>query len=376
MPVLDNATSERAEPVQRFARLRSMAGPASVAVLLLLGLWTVRSFLPALVWAAILGIALWPLYRRIERSWPPRHRSVLLPAIFTGLIALAVVLPLVLAVWQGAREAHDLLQWAREIEKSGVPAPEWLGALPFGAEQAAKWWRENLSEPGDPSELLRQLNRGSLLMLTRGLGLQVVHRIVLFAFTLFALFFIFRDGRALRVQMLAASHRLFGPRGERVARHMAASVHGTVNGLVLVGLGEGLLLGIAYIAAGVPHPVLLGTLTAIAAMIPLGAPLMFAIGALLLLGQGAAVAAGAIVVFGLVVVGIADHVVRPLLIGGATRLPFLWVLVGIFGGVETWGLFGLFLGPALMAALMLLWRELTEDTDPVPPLEAPVTLPP
>jgi predicted PurR-regulated permease PerM len=49
--------------------------------------------------------------------------------------------------------------------------------------------------------------------------------------------------------------------------------------------------------------------------------------------------------------------VRPVLIGGATRLPFLWVLLGILGGVETWGLLGLFLGPALMAALMLLWRE-------------------
>ncbi len=54
---------------------------------------------------------------------------------------------------------------------------------------------------------------------------------------------------------------------------------------------------------------------------------------------------------------VADHFVRPVLIGGTTRLPFLWVLLGILGGVETWGLLGLFLGPAIMAALMLLWRE-------------------
>jgi predicted PurR-regulated permease PerM len=288
------------------------------------------------------------------------------------LIALAVVLPLVLAAWQASREAHDLLQWAREIERSGLPAPAWLARLPFGAEQAANWWRENLSEPGDPSELLRQFTRGSLLVFTRELGVQLIHRIVLFAFTIFALFFIFRDGRALRAQMLAASHHLFGPRGERVARHMVASVHGTVNGLVLVGLGEGLVLGIAYVVAGVPHPVLLGVLTAVAAMIPLGAPLIFTIAALLLLAQGAALAAAVIVGLGLVVVGIADHFIRPLLIGGATRLPFLWVLLGILGGVETWGLFGLFLGPALMAALVLLWRELIAETaDPPLPPETP-----
>ena len=60
---------------------------------------------------------------------------------------------------------------------------------------------------------------------------------------------------------------------------------------------------------------------------------------------------------GFVTTFIADHFIRPVLIGGATRLPFLWVLLGILGGVETWGLVGLFMGPAIMAALVLLWRE-------------------
>ncbi len=53
----------------------------------------------------------------------------------------------------------------------------------------------------------------------------------------------------------------------------------------------------------------------------------------------------------------ADHFVRPVLIGGATKLPFIWVLLGILGGVEAWGLLGLFLGPAIMAALIMMWRE-------------------
>ena len=80
---------------------------------------------------------------------------------------------------------------------------------------------------------------------------------------------------------------------------------------------------------------------------------------LLLAAQGAVIAAMVIVALGLAVLAVADHVIRPALIGGATQLPFVWVLFGILGGVETWGLLGLFLGPALMAALVLLWRELT-----------------
>ena len=86
---------------------------------------------------------------------------------------------------------------------------------------------------------------------------------------------------------------------------------------------------------------------------------MFGIAALILLVQGSVVWAIVLVVLGFVVTFVADHFVRPVLIGGATRLPFLWVLLGILGGVETWGLLGLFLGPAIMAALMLLWREWT-----------------
>jgi predicted PurR-regulated permease PerM len=138
---------------------------------------------------------------------------------------------------------------------------------------------------------------------------------------------------------------------------MMASVHGTVNGLVLVGLAEGFLLGIVYVFAGVPHPTLFGLFTAIAAMVPFGAPVVFGIAALILLTQASVVAAVSVAAFGFAVSFVADHFFRPTLIGKTTRLPFLWVLLGILGGVETWGLVGLFIGPAIMAALMLLWRE-------------------
>ena len=138
---------------------------------------------------------------------------------------------------------------------------------------------------------------------------------------------------------------------------IVASIKGTVDGLVLVGLAEGFLMGIAYAVAGVPHPALFGAVTAIAAMVPFAAPVVFAVIGVILVAQEHLVAAAIIVALGSAVVFVADHFIRPALIGGATRLPFLWVLLGILGGVEVWGLLGLFLGPAVMAALVLLWRE-------------------
>ena len=123
-------------------------------------------------------------------------------------------------------------------------------------------------------------------------------------------------------------------------------------------------MGIAYAIAGVPHPTLLGGLTAVAAMVPFVVTFVFIGVGLILLAQGSVVPAVVIVVLGTVVVLVADHLIRPALIGGATRLPFLWVLFGILGGVETWGIVGLFIGPALMAALILLWREFIEGPRP------------
>ena len=93
-------------------------------------------------------------------------------------------------------------------------------------------------------------------------------------------------------------------------------VLGVLAGLVLVGLGEGVLLGVVYYFAGVPHPVLFGALTAVAAMIPFGAPLVFGIAALILLAGGAVIPAAVVVAAGFVVTFVADHFVRPVLIGG------------------------------------------------------------
>jgi len=135
-------------------------------------------------------------------------------------------------------------------------------------------------------------------------------------------------------------------------------VRGTVDGLLLVGLAEAILLGIAYAVAGVPHPALFGILTGLLSAIPFASPLVFIGAAVWLLTQSQIAAAVGVLAFGAIIVFIADHFVRPVLIGGSTRLPFVWVLLGILGGIESFGLLGLFLGPAVLAVLITLWREL------------------
>lgn len=344
------------------ARNQRIARTVFTVALLLLGLWVLRSFLPALAWATILAIATWPLYQKTKKRCPAHLRSLFLPTLFTLGIALVFILPLAFLGVELSHEAQSLFHWLEGVRINGLPAPDWVPNLPIVGNAIGNWWQANLAGPQRAATFLGHFNRGDIFAFSQNVGTQLVRRLIAFAFTLVTLFFLFKDGEILSRSLLLLGHRLFGPRGEEVGRQIIASIHGTVDGLVFVGLGEGLVLGIAYHIAGVPHATLLGAATAIAAIIPFGAPLLFTIAAVMLLYQGSTIAAVVIFAFGTAVIAVADHLIRPVIIGGVTRLPFLWVLLGILGGVETWGLLGLFLGPAIMAVLILLWREWTSST--------------
>jgi predicted PurR-regulated permease PerM len=339
------------------ARHHRMARMVLALLLVVAGVWTLHRYLASLVWASILAIAVWPLFRRAVRQWPPGRHNILLPAVFTAAIGLVFAAPFVAVAWQAGREVHELYHEIDRARTEGIPAPAFLSGIPVVAAEAVQWWNENLGSPDAATALLRRARSSQFVGNTPELGADLAHRLVQFGFTLLTLFFLFREGDQVLAQIQLVSNRALGATGERVGRQIIASVHGTVDGLVLVGLGEGFILGIAYFVAGVPHPTLFGLATAVAAMVPFGVIVALALAALVLLASGSVMPAVVIVVLGMIVSFAADHFIRPGLIGSTTRLPFLWVLLGILGGVETWGLLGLFLGPAIMAALILLWRE-------------------
>jgi predicted PurR-regulated permease PerM len=347
------------------ARNTVIARALLASALGLFGLWLIFSFLPSLIWAVIIAVAIDPLYVRAAQRWPGRGGRSMLAAAITIGIALLVIVPAVIGIRQAAHEAYEVAAWIAAARTNGIPAPDWLQRLPVGSAEIASWWQANLATPQGAAEQLHHWSSATLMAHSRLIGSGLLHRAVIFTFTLVSLFFLLRERDEIIRQLSIAGERLLGPAGERIGRQTIRSVRGTIDGLVLVGIGEGVVMTIVYLLLGVPHPLLLGAITVIAAMIPFGAAVLFGIAALLLLAQGSVGGAIAVVVAGLLVVAIADHFIRPVLIGSATRLPFLWVLIGILGGVETLGLLGLFVGPATMAILIMLWREFIDG--PLPP---------
>jgi predicted PurR-regulated permease PerM len=348
----------RAQPSQRIA-----TSIVDIA-LVLLGIWVLRGFMGALAWAVVLTLATWPLYERFLTLFRPEQRRNLAPALFTLVIALVFIVPFGVAVVEIWRETRSVLHWVTEAEHNGIPVPPIVEGLPFFKQQITDWWTINLAAPGAITDLLgRSADTGQFARLTQEIGVIIARRLTFFLFTILTLFFLFRDGVFLGKRFRTFAHRLLGQPGEYLAQLTVSAIRSTADGLVLVGLGEGAVLGVAYYIFGAPHPALLAAFTGLLAMVPFGAPIVFTLASVLLLIDGSIGAAAGVSIVGWIVIAIADHAVRPALIGGAAKLPFLWVLLGIFGGLETFGLVGLFLGPAIMAALVSLWREWT---DPLP----------
>jgi predicted PurR-regulated permease PerM len=325
-----------------------------VAVLVLLAIWILWDFLPALGWAAVLAIATWPL-----REWQIRNSATPTAAAIslTLIIGLLIVGPLLILVFEGAKEAVLILKWVRGLRETGLGTPEWLPSLPWVGAAVASWWADHLGSPEAAREFLGRGESLGLMGWSRHLGHEVIRRLVVLGFTLLTLFFLYQDGPLIIEQAHRIGDRLLGPPARRYGAEALAAVRGTVNGLVLVGLAEGAVLGVAYVVAGLRHPLLLGFATGVLATVPFGAPLVYTAASAILLMQSRTTAALLIFLFGSLVVFVADHFVRPVLIGRSTRLPFLLVLLGIFGGLETFGLLGLFLGPAIVAVVLALWRE-------------------
>jgi len=322
-------------------------------------LFVTERFLLPLLWAAILCIATWPLYRRAARALG--GRDVLAAALVTIAGAIVFITPLALGVEQAARQAPALAQLVATANTDGLAAPAWLHRIPLAGDAVYNWWQATLGQPHGLAHLLHDGSVGrmqSASEVLKRVGSGLMHRLIDIVFAFLCLFFFYKDGAALQRQTDAIGAHLIGDaRWTLFALKVPVAVRATVNGLVLVGLAEGVLLGIGYQLAGVPSAVLWAALTGVLAIIPFGAPLAFGAAAALLAFQGATVAAAAVAAWGFVVLFVADHFVRPAMIGNATQLPFIAVLVGILGGVETLGLIGLFIGPVVMTLFVTLWHE-------------------
>ena len=353
----------------------SPQGPPSriergIAAALLTGLaiasfLVLRPFMAAILGAAILVFATWPIFSAIQRRLAI-GRS--LAALLMILAAFSVLLaPLVFVVADFADDARRLVQNGRALFAEGLPPPPgWLNSIPVIGHNLDEQWRRIA---GDASEVQVILAPYAQVLGRWGfdagvnVGLGLAQGTMELALALFVAFFLYRDGAALAGRLQGGAMRLLGTRGERLLNVAGNTVQAVVYGVVGTALIQGLLMLIGLWIAGVPSIVLLSFLTCLTSPLPVGPPLIWLGAAAWLYATSGIGWAIFMLAWGAGLVSMADNIVRPLLISRGGTTPIVLTLLGIIGGVVAFGFLGLVLGPTILAVFYTLIHEWTAPPD-------------
>ena len=343
---------------------RTMLAILFLALLIGASLWILRPFLPALIWAATLVIATWPIMRRVQAQlWNSRALAV---TVMTFALMLVFVIPFWFAIGTIVRNADQIVSWTESVALMTMPAPPlWLEHIPLVGARAVEAWQK-VADAGLP-ELLQKA-RPYASMVTQwfvaavgSFGIVLVQ----FLLTVAVSAILYARGEAAARGVLRFGHRLAGERGEQAVGLAAQAIRGVALGVVVTALVQTALGGIGLVIAGVPFAPVLCAIMFMLCVAQLGPGLVLIPAVVWMYVESDPLLATVLLVFAVLAVSL-DNILRPILIKKSADLPLLLVLAGVIGGIIAFGLIGIFIGPTVLAvAYTLLQAWINEDPDAI-----------
>jgi len=330
--------------------------------LFILSYLTLRWFIVPVVWALILAYATWPIYARLRRGLHGAPTTSAL--LMTLLLTAAFVLPLLALI--GLLQNEFILAYqavSGYINEGPQRLPSIIKNIPWVGERLQQIFDRIAGDPAALRTEALQLAQnwfGQVAELVGGVGRNAAKM----ALAVLTVLFVYRDGEKLLYQVRRVMRRFVGPRAEGYLEAIGATTKAVLYGLVLTALAQGTLAGLGYWAAGIHAPALLGAFTALIALIPFGAPVIWGSLGVWLLMTGETLEGIGLLLWGALVVSWVDNLIRPLVISSAAQIPFILVLFAVLGGLGAFGLVGMFVGPVIVAVLLAVWREWLEERMP------------
>jgi predicted PurR-regulated permease PerM len=340
---------------------RFAPGSFTRALIIVAAVWVLHSFLEAMLAACITAIASWPLYTHFATRMPVRLRRTATPLIFTCLMIVFVMAPMVFAFGALLGEANTLILEIATADQRGISLPRWLENVPLVGPWAMARWQSELVHPGTLMLWAQQTDPSLLLGWAQSLGQFTARHTIIIGFAILLLFFLYRNGEVLAQGCRRVLRERLGAGVERYIGLGTRAVRASVNSMLVVGLFDGLATAAAFALAGVPQAAVWAAITGALALIPfLGYVAVIAL-ALHLAIKGTAATAFIALALGCAILLAGDKVVRPAIARGGVSLPFVWVLMGCLGGFEVLGLVGLVMGPVVLTLARELWEQRVRD---------------
>lgn len=341
-----------------------------IGLFILIGCWLVlRPFMPAVLYSSAIAMSTWPLHRWLLSRLHGRKNVVsLISCLIVALLVIAPTVALVVSLrdalvwllklieaWR-ASTLRDAAAWVEHIPLVGESIKSWLAGSvvngnPVGAPSLA-----HLAEPARRIALAgaRALGNGVLQTLLAGL----------------LLFFFYRDGErtALRLRRLITA--LGGSHATDLLDTTQRTMVGVMISVIGTALAQAAVAVLGFTIAGVPHPLLLGSMTFVLSMAPVGPPLIWGGAAIWLLRQDEPGWALFMALYGTFGISLVDNVIKPFLISRSSRLPFALTFMGVIGGVLAFGVEGVFIGPVLLALAINLASRFSSPETMINPFQA------
>jgi predicted PurR-regulated permease PerM len=317
--------------------------------------WILWPYAGAILWATILAIVFAPAYRRLSKSM--RGKRTLAALIMLLIIVMIVILPLTLITALLLQEGFSVYERIQSGELNfGQYFKQIFDTLPAWVTDLLD--RFELTNLGLVQERLSSsLMTTSQFLATRALkiGQNTFDFIVDLFIVLYLLFFLLRDGDGLTRRIRDAIP--LDPKQQRdLFNKFTAVIRSTIKGTVVVAIVQGALGGLIFWALGVHAPLLWAALMAVLSLLPaVGSALVWLPVAIYFLVTGAIWQGIVLIAFGVLVIGLVDNVLRPMLVGKETKIPDYVVLVATLGGIAIFGISGFVIGPVIAAMFMAAW---------------------
>ncbi len=326
-----------------------------LVALFILCFQVIQFFIVPALWAAILAYVTFPIYKFFNEK--AHLSSGFSAAIMTITISLIIGVPLVVGVFILQQEALSLYgSLIYRVKVGYLDVPESIKDLPIIGQQIRDvLWSIN-KNPEGALEAFRTWIQSHLYY--GKLALDVVFSVLAkLGMALMTLFFFYRDGTSLVKQIRQALRNIIGNRIDGYIDSVGTTTRAVVYGIGLTALAQALLAGMGYYVAGAPSPTLLTIVTFIIALIPFGTPFAWGAVSIWLLSQGQTAEGIGLALWGVLVISWVDNLIRPIVISGATKIPFIIIFIGVLGGLTAFGFVGLFIGPVVLAIGLAVWRE-------------------
>jgi predicted PurR-regulated permease PerM len=270
---------------------------------------------------------------------------------------LLVAVPLVWLGFNLADHVRDAVALIKDIQVDGLPeAPTWLGSIPFVGERLVATW-DSIDQQGAALMVSIKPYLGQVGNWLLARSAQIGGGILELTLSLVFVFFFYRDGPRLAMFVHRLLERLIGERAGYYIELVAGTVQRVVNGVIGTAAAQALLALIGFLIAGVPGALVLGIVTFLLSLIPMGPPLVWIPATAWLAWKGDYTYAVFLGVWGTFVISGVDNVLKPYLISRGGNLPLVIVLLGVFGGLIAFGFIGLFIGPTLLAVAYSLLTD-------------------